>query len=520
MVEPLEHKALESRGQSSEAGGGASPTAGELGRAPLWRAADLGKPLPGSEHACSVALPRWEDVIGYEEEDPAVLTRLRCGYPRFLWNRRVADLMARCEQDFAGPGRRCVIFPSETSAHRCVRYVRDQEGGEPDVRDIGRAGIQAVVVSEAQFPWAKEYWRYSGEIVSSRHALAALRDGDAAEGTYRGVKAELKQRLAAQAGQRPEDVFLFPSGMAAIFHVHRMVCAGLPGRHSAQLEFPYVDALKVQRAFGGGVHFYPRVEAEELAQLERVLRRGRLNAVFCEAPSNPLMRTADLIRAGAAAAAYDVPLVVDDTLATSANIDAFRCADVVTTSLTKFFSGSGDVMGGSVILRSNSPFRDGFRAFLQGEVDDDLWVDDADVLARNSRDYLPRVQAINQRGQAVYEFLRGHPRVEDVAYPAGVTPASFLQLARPGAGFGGLMSILLRNASAAAPRFYNALRISKGPSLGTNFSLACPYTLLAHYRELDWAESCGVSRHLIRLSVGLEEPDDLIARLDEALSAS
>ena len=64
---------------------------------------------------------------------------------------------------------------------------------------------------------------------------------------------------------------------------------------------------------------------------------------------------------------------------------------------------------------------------------------------------------------------------------------------------------------------YDALRISKGPSLGTEFSLACPYTLLAHYDEMDWVENCGVPRDLIRLSVGIEPIDQLTKALQEAL---
>ena len=62
------------------------------------------------------------------------------------------------------------------------------------------------------------------------------------------------------------------------------------------------------------------------------------------------------------------------------------------------------------------------------------------------------------------------------------------------------------------------LAVCKGPSLGAEFTLACPFTLLAHYGELDWAESCGVSRYLIRLSVGLENPRELWQRLDLALN--
>lgn len=65
--------------------------------------------------------------------------------------------------------------------------------------------------------------------------------------------------------------------------------------------------------------------------------------------------------------------------------------------------------------------------------------------------------------------------------------------------------------------FYNSLKCSKGPSLGTNFTLASPYTILAHYGELDWAEEYEVSRKLIRVSVGLEEVNDLIGIFADAL---
>lgn len=81
------------------------------------------------------------------------------------------------------------------------------------------------------------------------------------------------------------------------------------------------------------------------------------------------------------------------------------------------------------------------------------------------------------------------------------------------------MAFLPKNPATASPRVFDALRVCKGPSLGTVFTLACPFTLLAHYTELDWAETCGVPRHLIRLSVGLEEPEELWSRIDAALKA-
>jgi cystathionine gamma-synthase len=81
-----------------------------------------------------------------------------------------------------------------------------------------------------------------------------------------------------------------------------------------------------------------------------------------------------------------------------------------------------------------------------------------------------------------------------------------------------LITFLPRDAERRSPAIYDRLEISKGPSLGTVFTLACPFTLLAHYSELDWAEACGVSRHLIRISVGLEDPDELWPRIERGLA--
>jgi cystathionine gamma-synthase len=81
------------------------------------------------------------------------------------------------------------------------------------------------------------------------------------------------------------------------------------------------------------------------------------------------------------------------------------------------------------------------------------------------------------------------------------------------------MSIVL-NRGLDEKAFYDALEVSKGPSLGTNFTISCPYTLLAHYTELDWAESNGVDRRLIRVSVGLEDFEDLKDRFERALKVT
>ncbi len=80
------------------------------------------------------------------------------------------------------------------------------------------------------------------------------------------------------------------------------------------------------------------------------------------------------------------------------------------------------------------------------------------------------------------------------------------------------MSVVVKDADRNAMAFYDHLRVCKGPSLGANYTLACPYTLLAHYDELDSVAAQGVSPYLVRVSVGLEDLTELKARFDEALS--
>jgi cystathionine gamma-synthase len=94
---------------------------------------------------------------------------------------------------------------------------------------------------------------------------------------------------------------------------------------------------------------------------------------------------------------------------------------------------------------------------------------------------------------------------------------NFKALQRPGKGHGCLLSFELRGGTVTAQEVYDALVVCKGPSLGTAFTLVCPYVLLAHYDELTWANHCGVPSHLLRVSVGLEEPNDLWERFRRAL---
>ncbi len=492
----------------------------DLLRHPLWQAETLGTPLPDDEFGVSVSLPLWRHVIGYEERDPEVMAKFRSGYPRFCCPPAIGRLFEHAERDLAASGERCLVFPRLSHAQRCVEFIaRSGSAG----RSVAWQGLGAAVFPAAAHDMARRFWRFCGEVVSTRQAAHALGERPCEFGEAEGHEANLaiRRRLAELSGQPVDDVFLFPSGMAANFAVHRMLTTCFPGRKTVQLDFPYVDVLKLQQTFGSGVHFLPLVRETEYADLRALLSREPVAGLFCEAPSNPLLRCVDFQRLLEIRAAVQpgVPMVVDDTIATVAHADALRVADVVTTSLTKAFSGVGDVMAGSVILNSASPHHAAFAAFLRVQADHELWRGDAVALEHNSRDFAARASRMSDNALALAEFLAAHPRVEKVWHARTQGGDGYEFIRREGGGYGCLFSFLLKEAATVSPVVYDALRVCKGPSLGTHFTLACPYTLLAHYDELDWVESCGVPRHLLRVSAGLEDKADLIARFDEALRA-
>ena len=495
----------------------------DLLRHPLWEADSLGSPLPDDDFGVSVSLPLWRHVVGYEEGDPEVVSKFRSGYPRFCCPPAISALFEAAEKEIGQPGERAVVFPRLIHAQRCLEFIA-KAGFTGRALEWRAEGLGVALFPAEAYATARRFWRFCGEVVSTRQACHVLgrTTGTVTSEAGREASATIRQRLANLAGQQAEDVFLFPSGMAANFAVHRMLTTLFPDRKTVQLDFPYVDVLKLQQMFGSGAHFLPMIQESEHEELRALLAREKIAGLFCEAPSNPLLRCVDLPRLLAIRAETqpEVPLIIDDTISTVVHADACRAADVVTSSLTKSFSGVGDVLAGSVILNRASPHHAVFSAFLKKHADHQLWCEDAVALEVNSRDFVQRAETMSRNAQALAEYLTGHPKVERVWHARQDGGPGYEFVRREGGGYGCLFSFVLKDAAKTSAPFYDALRVCKGPSLGTNFTLVCPYTLLAHYDELDWAESCGVPRHLIRVSAGLEDAADLIARFEAALGAA
>lgn len=486
---------------------------------PKWREEDLGHPIPDNEHACSVCMPLWKHNVGYEEGDDSVVSLFKTGYPRFFMHPAVVQLTDQLAQQHNVPVDRALILPSPRAAARCAAYVLHRTGTEAEIHKTN-TGVTLVLAKDDPGGRAlREFWQHGGEIVSSRSAQACLA-GQQLAISATAARQQILNRVAELQHVESEDVYLFPSGMAAIYAAWRITRG--PGA-PVQFGFPYVDTFKILQRFGTQQPwFYPNGSKAELAEFEARLETESVSALFCETPGNPLLKTPDLARLSNLSERHKFAIVVDDTLGAMINTDVRPYADLIATSLTKFFSGGGDVLAGSLTLVRDRPGYAELKQRLDAEYEDLLSDADAEILAANCVDVEARVTQINASAAELVSVLRDHPLVERVYYPGETEPALFdaVRDKHFTSGNGGLLSVVLKNAETAGPKAYDALQVAKGPNLGTNFTLCCPYTILAHYEELEFVQECGVSPYLLRISVGLEGTDWLIDRVVRAIESS
>ena len=470
-------------------------------------------PLPDSTHACSVCLPTWDAVVGYEEGRDKILRRLRTGYPRFFKHPTVARIFDNARTELAAEGEDVMVLPTKLSAQRAHRWLERQ--AETAIRSASFHGFHALIFPDKVKKLADLYWRFSGEGISSREAQDYL-DGNLREGSKSHL---LSRAIAKLNGGQPEDTYIFASGISAALAALRSLPGVREGKKTLQIEFPYVDSLKIQERFGFGVVYLNEATGESFDEAIQRIRAGEFAGVFTEIPSNPLLRTIDLKRVSEACAFSKTPLVVDDSAVGPLNVDVLPHCDILTSSLTKWISGTGDVMAGALTLRSDSPLIADLRDSISADSAEcaPLYIADAEILLSNIKGYSKRNKLINDHALKLVDFLKNHPAIADVWHPSLIHTGNFDAIKRKNGGYGGLLSITLTNHKKA-PKVYDALKLSKGPSFGTPFTLVCPYTLLAHYDELSWCEDCGVPSNLLRISVGTEPAETIIAAFEEALS--
>jgi cystathionine gamma-synthase len=260
---------------------------------------------------------------------------------------------------------------------------------------------------------------------------------------------------------------------------------------------------------------HEKVDTTDLDALRtRFTPRTRL--VWVESPSNPQLRISDLAALAELAHAHGARLAVDNTFATPVlQLPLMLGADVCVHSTTKYFGGHSDVTGGAVVVREAGPAHERIRAFQQqgGGVPSpfDCW------LIRRSLATLPlRVRRQAANAQAVAEALLGEANVAKVYYPGLAQHPNHALAARQMSGFGAIVSIGVRGGEDSAMRVAARTRLfTRATSLGGVESLIEHPARMTHASTAD--APFAAPPELVRLSVGIEAVDDLVADLEAAL---
>jgi cystathionine gamma-synthase len=320
----------------------------------------------------------------------------------------------------------------------------------------------------------------------------------------------LQAQLASLEGG--ERAFSFASGLAAEDALLRSVLK--PGDHVLMGNDVYGGTHRlvnrVHVPWGIGLDTVEMGDADAV----RAALRANTRVVWLETPSNPLMKITDIAAVAELAHAAGAIVVVDNTFATPYLQQPLALgADVVVHSTTKYLGGHSDVLGGAVIVKAGVEVggesladRVAFTQFGAGAVSGPL---DAWLTTRGIKTLAVRMDRHSSNAQALAEALVGHPKLARVYYPGLASHPGHELAARQMRAFGGMLSIELQDG-AAARRFAESTRLFQlAESLGGVESLVCYPSEMTHASVRGTALE--VSPAIVRLSVGIEGVDDLVA---------
>lgn len=328
--------------------------------------------------------------------------------------------------------------------------------------------------------------------------------------TVRAVEA----KLAALDGA--EDALLVSSGMAAISTTLLILLSS--GDHLILTD----DCYRRTRGFCHS--FLTRFGVEcttvppgDYRAIEAAIQPNT-RVIFSESPTNPFLRCLDFPRLAEIAKRHKIKTVVDSTFATPFNVRPLEYGiDLVIHSVTKYLAGHNDLLAGCVV--GNFDLTTALRQSqgILGAVTDPHC---AYLVLRGLKTLGLRVRQHNASGLAVARFLETHPKVRRVWYPGLESHPDHAVANRTMTGFGGVISFEIEGDGPTTSRFIDACRIPRiGPSLGGVESLIEQPAIVSYYdTDPEDRLALGIRDELVRLSLGIEDTDDLIADLDQALT--
>jgi len=312
--------------------------------------------------------------------------------------------------------------------------------------------------------------------------------------------------------------FAFGSGLAAMCAVLDVLPAGAHMIASDDLyggSFRLFERVRKQTT-GLEVSYIDMTDAEAV----RAAIRPNTKMVWIETPTNPMLKLTDIAAVAKIAREKGLISVVDNTFATPWNQRPISMGvDIVVHSATKYIGGHSDIIGGVAIVGDNAELADRMK-FIQNATGGILGPFDSFLALRGVKTLDVRMERHSHSAMKIAEWLSHHPKVEKVWYP-GLSSHPQHELAkRQMRGFGGMVTAVLKGDLDASRRMLSACKIfTLAESLGGVESLIEHPAIMTHASvPKEQREALGISDGLIRLSVGIESVEDLIADLDEALA--
>jgi cystathionine beta-lyase/cystathionine gamma-synthase len=309
--------------------------------------------------------------------------------------------------------------------------------------------------------------------------------------------------------------YVFTSGMAAIDAVLRLL---RPGDHAIISEAVYGGVIRLTTQFlvQWGLEF-SFVDTSNTNRVERAVKPNT-KMIYVETPTNPTMCVTDIAAAAQVAAAHKATLVVDNTfLSPYLQSPLALGAHIVVHSMTKYLNGHSDSVGGAVVLTRPADAEKIF--FLQRSSGAGLAPMDCFLVSRGIKTLAVRMKQHDANGVAVARFLEDHPKVQRVLYPGLPSNPHHDVAVRQQRGFGAMISFDVVTLENARKVLNHVKLCSLAESLGgVETLISHPATMTHASVPADVRHRIGITDGLVRLSVGIEDVEDLIADLDQALS--
>ena len=330
--------------------------------------------------------------------------------------------------------------------------------------------------------------------------------------TQNPTRSAVERNLAALEGGR--FGFAFASGMAAIDATLRLVKAG-------------EHVVVSDNTYGGTARLFNRILTNYNLSFDYVDTSDPLNVeaaikpntkmVFLETPTNPIMTVTDLKEVSEIAHRGGARVVCDNTFMSPylQRPLEFGC-DIVVHSTTKYLNGHSDGVGGVVILNDEEDAN--WIGFVQNSAGAILSPFDSWLVLRGTKTLALRMEQHDKTGRAVAAFLEEHPKVKKVYYPGSASHPQHALARRQQRGFGGMVSFDVGSLAAARTVLESVKLCTLAESLGgVETLISHPATMTHASVDEEKRQRLGITDGLVRISVGIEDTDDIIADLDQAL---